>query len=155
MTAIIPVAAAAARNSGATLATAEPVIWTFFGSPFQAGSMVAAVFGCGAARWWIGAGASLRKMHRWSVDIPVSGMALAVSAGVIIEKSPDPLYALLVGAGLGVLGEGIFALAERQIERLTGGLIAPEAGPTARPPVPAGDAESTAKLLNDIFPPKS
>ena len=46
--------------------------------------------------------------------MPVTAMVLAVSAALVISRRPEPLGALMYGAGLGVLGEGIFKLAERQ-----------------------------------------
>lgn len=87
--------------------------------PFEAGAMIAAIFGCGAARYWIGAAQALRKEHKWSLDIPVTAMALATSAAVIISQRPEPLGALFYGAGLGVLGEGIFKLAEAYLHKAT------------------------------------
>ena len=147
--ALVPVASAIAAKTGATVATAVPVIWHFLGYPFEAASMVAALFGCLSARLWIGAGQAIRKLHRWSLDIPVSGMALAATAGVIASRRPEPLYALLAGAGLGVLGEGIFKLAERYIDKLTGGIV-----PDHPLPPPAHiDASDVAPLLNTAFPP--
>jgi len=44
----------------------------------------------------------------------VSAMTWATSAGVMISTRPASLYALLLDAGIGVIGEGIFKLAERQ-----------------------------------------
>jgi hypothetical protein len=117
MAAILPVAATAMAAKGATIATSQPVIWHFLGYPFEAAGMFAALFGCFAARFWIGAAQSVRQEHRWSLDIPVSGMALAVSAAIIISQRPEPLGALMYGAGLGVLGEGIFKLAEKYLQK--------------------------------------
>lgn len=79
--------------------------------------MIAALFGCFAARFWIGAGQALRAEHRWSLDIPISGMALAVSAALVISFRPEPLGGLMYGAGLGVLGEGIFKIAEAYLRK--------------------------------------
>ena len=112
MMAIAPVAAAALVEKGATVGASQPAIWHILGYPFEAGAMLAALFGCGAARYWIGAAQALRKEHRWSLDIPVTAIALATSAAVIISQRPEPLGALMYGAMLGMLGEGIFKLAE-------------------------------------------
>lgn len=111
--AVTPVAAAAVSKAKGAIVT-EPTIWHFLGYSFEAAGMVAALFGCLAARYWIGAAQAMRQEHRWSLDMPVSAMALATSAGVMMSTRPAPLYALLLGAGIGVIGEGIFKLAERQ-----------------------------------------
>lgn len=117
MAAILPVAAAAMANKGATIATSQPVVWHFLGYPFEAACMIAALFGCIAARFWIGAAQAVRQQHRWLIDIPVTGMVLATSATLIIAQRPEPLGALLYGGGLGVLGEGIFKIAERYLQK--------------------------------------
>ena len=82
--------------------------------------MIAALFGCVAARFWIGAAQAVRQEHRWSLDMPVSAMTLAMSAAIIISQRPEPLGALMYGAGLGILGEGIFKLAEAKVGKATG-----------------------------------
>lgn len=110
--AVTPVAAAAFDKAKAS--TPEPVIWHFLGYSFEAAGMVAALFGCLAARYWIGAALVVKQQHRWSLDVPVSGMALATSAGLMMTTRPNPLMSLLLGAGIGIIGEGIFKLAERQ-----------------------------------------
>jgi hypothetical protein len=124
MGAILPVVAAAAAQGGATVATSTPAIWHFLGYPFEAAGMIAALFGCLSARFWIGAAQSVREEHRWSLDIPISGMALAVSAALVISLRPEPLGGLMYGAGLGILGEGIFKIAETQLRKV--GLIGAE-----------------------------
>lgn len=117
MAAVLPVAAAAMTHKGATLATSQPVVWHFLGYPYEAACMIAALFGCLAARFWIGAAQVVRQQHRWLIDIPVTGMVLATSAALIIAQRPEPLGALLYGGGLGVLGEGIFKIAERYLQK--------------------------------------
>lgn len=102
--AVTPVAAAALGKSKA-LAT-EPVIWHFLGYSFEAAGTVAALFGCLVARYWVGSALALKQQHRWSLDVPVSAMALATSAGLMMSTRPAPLYALLVGAGVRIIGRG-------------------------------------------------
>jgi hypothetical protein len=80
--------------------------------------MIEALFACFAARFWIGAAQSVRQEHRWSLDIPVTGMALAVSAAIVIAMRPEPLGGLLYRAGLGVLDEGILKIAGSICRRL-------------------------------------
>jgi hypothetical protein len=117
MAAILPVAAAALAQKGATVATSQPLILHFLGYPFEAAGMIAALFACSAARFWVGAAQAVRKEHRWTIDMPVTGMALAVAAGLVMQLRPEPLGALLYGGGLGVLGEGIFKIAERYLQK--------------------------------------
>jgi hypothetical protein len=93
--------------------------------------MFAALFGCFAARFWIGAAQAVRKEHRWSLDIPVSGMALAVSAAIVISQRPEPLGALMYGAGLGILGEGIFKIAEKYLQK-AGAVFGVDSGTTPK-----------------------
>ncbi|MES3152937.1 hypothetical protein [Sphingomonas faeni] len=100
------------------MTTSTPTIWFFLGYPFEAAGMIAALFGCVSARFWIGAGEIARREHRWILDAPVSCMTLAVAAGLVISLHPEPLSALLYGGGVGILGEGVFKLAEQRIEKL-------------------------------------
>jgi len=112
--AAVPLVAQAANGPQAH---SGPVIWHFLGYPFEAAGMIAALFACSAARFWIGAAQAVRKEHRWTIDMPVTGMVLAVSGALIIAMRPEPLGALLYGGGLGVLGEGIFKIAERYLAK--------------------------------------
>jgi len=116
--AVLPVAAAAVAKTGATVTTSTPTIWFFLGYPFEAAGMIAALFGCVSARFWIGAGEIARREHRWILDAPVSCMTLGVAAGLVISLHPEPLSALLYGGGVGILGEGVFKLAEQRIDKL-------------------------------------
>ncbi|WP_235529552.1 hypothetical protein [Sphingomonas sp. Leaf242] len=100
------------------MTTSTPTIWFFLGYPFEAAGMIAAMFGCLSARFWIGAGEIARREHRWILDAPVSCMTLAVAAGLVISLHPEPLSALLYGGGVGILGEGVFKLAEQRINKL-------------------------------------
>lgn len=117
MAAILPVAAAAMAQKGATMSTSQPIVLHFLGYPFEVAGMIAAVFACCAARWWIGAAQAVRKEHRWSLDIPVSGIAIAFSIAIVISQRPEPLGGLLYGAGFGMLGEGIFKIAESYLKK--------------------------------------
>lgn len=131
--AIMPIAAQAVAKTGATVTTSSPTIWFFLGYPFEAGGMISALFGCASARFWIGAGEMARREHRWILDAPVSSMTLALAAGLVISLHPEPLTALLYGAGVGILGEGVFKLAEQRISKLRAAIGLGE--PTA-PPAP-------------------
>lgn len=110
MGAFIPVAAAAiASDKGATTATSVPLIWHFAGYPFEAGSMIAAICACIAVRFYVAQ--TDRQQHRWTVDAPVTVLALLFTAGAVIRLRPDPALALMFGTGLGALGVGIITIA--------------------------------------------
>ncbi len=110
MGAFIPVAAAAiASDKGATTATSVPLIWHFAGYPFEAGSMIAAICACLAVRFYVAQ--TDRQQHRWTVDAPVTVLALLFTAGAVIRLRPDPALALVYGTGLGALGVGIITIA--------------------------------------------
>ncbi|WP_198353057.1 hypothetical protein [Sphingomonas sp. MA1305] len=110
MGALIPVAAAAlAADKGATIASSQPVVWHFFGSPFEAGSMIAGLCACLAVRFYVSARAG--KEHRWTLDLPVTALALLFTAGAVMRQRPDPALALIYGTGLGALGVGIITFA--------------------------------------------
>lgn len=140
-------AAAALAQGTATVVTSQPVVWQFLGYPFEAAVMIAGLFGCLSARFWIGAGLVIRKQHRWLIDLPVSAMTLGTTAALVIAMRPEPLTGLLLGAGLGVLGEGIFKIAEKKLAGVLGVDDDDDAGGITRaidqlhhvPPVPGKD----------------
>ncbi|WP_112383581.1 hypothetical protein [Sphingomonas carotinifaciens] len=110
MGALLPLAAAAvASDKGATTATSVPVIWHFAGYPFEAGSMIAALCACIAVRFYVAQ--TDRQQHRWTVDAPVTVLAVLFTAGAVIRLRPDPALALVYGTGLGALGVGIITIA--------------------------------------------
>lgn len=161
--AVVPVAAAAtARVNVSAMATA-PVVWDFLGYPFEAAGMIAGLFGCFAARFWIGAGQQLRKEHRWSLDVPVSGMALALTAVLILWQRPAPFGGLMLGAGAGVLGEGAFKIAERYLAKAMAVLgdadpsaetPAPVPAPTPAPAQPLKASGPVQTALRKAYPPR-
>ncbi len=110
MGALLPVAAAAlASDKGATVATSQPLIWNFVGYPFEAGSMIAGLCACLAVRFYVSAKAG--KEHRWTLDWPVSALALLFTAGAVMRLRPDPALALIYGTGLGAMGVTIITVA--------------------------------------------
>ena len=44
--------------------------------------MIATLFACFVARFWIGAAQAFRQEHFWNLEIPVTGMALALPAAI-------------------------------------------------------------------------
>ena len=110
MGAFIPVAASAlAADKSATVNPAGPSIWYFFGYPFEAGSMIAAICACIAVRLYVAQ--KDRAAHRWNIDLPVSALTLLFTAGAVIRLRPDPALALIYGTGIGALGVTIITIA--------------------------------------------
>lgn len=141
--------------AAAATATGKPVpeVWHVLGYPFEAAGMIAALFGCLCARFWSGNQLKARKAFRWTLDIPVSAATLAASMGTVIAMRPEPLAALLAGMGIGVVGEGLFKLAQRNVERfdIFGAGPPPPAVSYAAPPAepPAPDLEDLVRQLNE------
>ena len=115
----------------------KPVIWTFLGYPFEAAGMIAVIFGCICARLFSASQLAARKAYRWTLDVPISAMTFGAAVGLVIDYRPEPLSALLLGAGVGTIGEGLFRIAESMAKKfgLFGvGEIAPSASqPTDQP----------------------
>lgn len=114
--AVAPVAAQAiAADTGETVTTSQPTIWHLFGYPFEAGSMIAALCACVAVRFWVVQQEA--RPHRWQLDVPVSALALMLTAAIVARLRPDPVVALLYGTGVGVLGAGIITIAKQYVDR--------------------------------------
>lgn len=130
MGAILPLAATAiARDKGATVATSQPVVWDFFGYPFEAGSMIAGVCACLAVRFYVSAKAG--KEHRLTLDLPVTALMLMCTAGAVMRFRPDPALAILYGTGLGALGVGFITIALNFVQSKLPGAPGAEDKPTA------------------------
>lgn len=108
--AVAPVAAEAFAKAGA-----GPLQWDWLGYHFGAAGMIAAVFGCVIARLWHAGAQSARKEFRWLLDVPIGLMTLGAAVVLVMTTSPEPWAGLLYGTGLGVVGEGLFKIAERMM----------------------------------------
>jgi hypothetical protein len=106
MGAIVPVLADA-TTQGATIATSQPVIWHLLGYPFEAGSMIAGLCACVAARVYITVKA--HKVPRWALDLPVMALVAMFTAASVAAWRPVPLIALIMGTGFGAIGAGVIA----------------------------------------------
>lgn len=106
-------AAAAAPLAAEAVTKSAPVQWIALGYHFEAAGMIAAVFGCLVARVWHGSAQAARKTFRWQLDAPISAMTIGATIALIMKVSPEPWLGLLYGTGMGVVGEGLFKLAER------------------------------------------
>ena len=109
--AALPVAASAVAASSQRM----PVRWDWLGYHFEAGGMVAALFGCVVARLWHGSAQAARKEFRWQLDLPITAMTVGTAIALVMKVSPEPWLGLVYGAGVGVIGEGLFKLAERML----------------------------------------
>ena len=107
-------ASAGAAAVETVIAPAQPTIGHFFGYPFEIGPMIAGACACLAVRFYV---AKTEAEFRWTVDMPVTLLALLVTAGVLMTRRPEPLYAILYGTGLGALGAGIIKIALRWVKR--------------------------------------
>ena len=96
-----------------------PVVWHLLGYPFEAAGMIAALFGCICARLWSMERQRMRKQYRWSLDMPISFLTFAAAIAMVMARRPEPWSGLLIGVGIGVIGEGLFHYAEK-FARATG-----------------------------------
>jgi len=148
MAAILPVAAAAVASdrSAAVVATA-PVVWSLLGYQFEAGSMIAALCACLAVRFYVSR--QENGVHPWALDLPVSALALMFTAAAVVSRRPEPLFALLLGTGFGILGAGIIAIAKKYVDRWLGPLMEPDEPPS--PPAPSKpDPDHVAAIGNAL-----
>lgn len=110
-------AAASAGAAGVTAAAevikSAPVQWDVLGYHFEAAGMIAALFGCAVARVWHGSAQAARAKFRWQLDLPISAMTVGATIALVMKVSPEPWLGLLYGTGMGVVGEGLFKMAER------------------------------------------
>lgn len=120
--AVLPVAAAAiAADTGATIETSTPMLVHPLGYTVELGSLIAGLCACFAVRWYV---AQKDLAHfRWTVDMPVTALALMFTFAAIVRVRPEPIFALLLGTGIGVLGAGIIAIAKRYVDRWLAPLV--------------------------------
>ena len=115
-----------------------PVIWSFMGYSFPAGSMFVGLLACFMVRLFITLDAPGPK--RWLLDGIVTGLAMLITAVWIVEHKVDLFAALGTGGMTGAIGAGIISFFKRR------GQSAIEALDAALPGKPAVPAEMTAAL---------
>jgi hypothetical protein len=118
--ALSPIAAAAVTTGGNAAMPPVPTVWHVLGYPFEAGSMIAALCACAAVRFYVVQ--KEYKQHRWTLDAPISALALMFTAGAVIRLRPDPSVGLFYGTVFGILGAGIIAIAKKNVDRVLGAL---------------------------------
>lgn len=108
--------AAAAVTTGKQPEPLKPDVWHVLGYPFEAGSMIAALCACAAVRFYVVQ--KEYRQHRWTLDAPISALALMFTAAAIIRLRPDPSIALGYGTMFGILGAGIIAIVKKNMDRM-------------------------------------
>lgn len=125
-------------KEGVVAAAPVPVVWSFLGYHFPAGSMLVGLLACLMVRLFITLDAPGPK--RWLLDGIVTGMALLVTAVWIAEHQVDLFAALGTGGTAGAVGAGIISFFKRR------GQSAIDALEAALPGKPAVPPEMTAAL---------
>lgn len=115
-----------------------PVVWSFLGYHFPAGSMIVGLLACLMVRLFITLDAPGPK--RWLLDTIVTGIAMLVTAVWIAEHQVDLFAALGTGGTAGAVGAGIISFFKRR------GQSAIDALDAALPGKPAVPPEMTATL---------
>lgn len=115
-----------------------PVVWSFLGYHFPAGSMIVGLLACLMIRLFITLDTPGPK--RWLLDAIVTGLAMLVTAVWIAEHQVDLFAALGTGGTAGAIGAGIISFFKRR------GQSAIDALDAALPGKPAVPPEMTATL---------
>jgi len=115
-----------------------PVIWTFLGYDFPAGSMIVGLLACFMVRLFITFDTPGPK--RWVLDSIITGLAMLITAVWIVEHQVDLFAALGTGGALGAIGTGIITFFKRR------GQSAIDALEAAMPGKPTVPADMTATL---------
>lgn len=122
------------RESAASAvpALSVPVVWSFLGYSFPAGSMLVGLLACLMLRLAIMLDAAGPK--RWLLDGIVTGIALLCTAVWIVEYQVDLFAALGTGGGFGAIGAGIITFFKRRGQSAIDALEAVLPGKPAVPP---------------------
>jgi hypothetical protein len=122
-----------------------PVVWSFLGYHFPAGSMIVGLLTCLMIRLFITLDGPGPK--RWLLDGIVTGLALLVTAVWIAEHQVDLFAALGTGGTAGAVGAGIISFFKRR------GQSAIDALDAALPGKPIVPEDMTAALRKLDHPP--
>ncbi|PZT91979.1 hypothetical protein [Sphingomonas sp.] len=116
-------------GTAATAALPKPVVWHFLGYPFEAASMVAAIFAAIVTRVIINTRA---KSTNRTLDLAVLALVLLTTGSIVAGWHLNLVGGLLLGTGLATIGEGILRIAEKYVNKA---LDVFDIGPPA-PPAP-------------------
>lgn len=132
----------------AALATAPgvtvPVVWSFLGYHFPAGSMIVGLLACLMVRLFITLDAPGPK--RWLLDGIVTGLAMLVTAVWIAEHQVDLFAALGTGGMSGAVGAGIISFFKRRGQSAIDALDAALPGKPTVPPEMAATLREIDKI---------
>ena len=109
-----------------------PVIWSFLGYSFPAGSMIVGLLACLMVRLFITLDAPGPK--RWILDGIVTGLAMLITAVWIVEHQVDLFAALGTGGMTGAIGAGIISFFKRRGQSAIDALDAALPGKPIVPP---------------------
>ena len=110
----------------AAAVTPKPVEWHLLGYPFEAASMIAALFAALTTRVIVG---MRGKTVPRPLDFAVLALVLLTTAVVVASTRANLLSGLLYGTGLAATGEGLIRLAEKWIANAFKVLGIPPASP--------------------------
>jgi hypothetical protein len=105
--------------AGATVATA-PTVRSFFGTPFEVPSMIAALFGCIITRIIVG---QSDKVSRWFVRVPIDALTGGVTFFLVLDVQPGLLTAMVLGITIASLGATIIKIAEARGRKVLDALL--------------------------------
>ena len=127
MTAMTAIAAAGA--AAAVSPQPGPEVWSLLGYPFYAAGMIAAIFACSCALIYRYFKIDESQKQRLPIFVSVCGIVLASSVCSVLALKPDPGVGLAIGAGFGMMGEGLFHLAEKRVSERIAALLGTQATP--------------------------
>ena len=113
-------------------ALSVPVVWSFLGYSFPAGSMIVGLLACLMVRLFITLDTPGPK--RWLLDGIVTGISLLSTAVWIAEHQVDLFAALGTGGMCGAVGAGIITFFKRRGQSAIDALEAVLPGKPAVPP---------------------
>ena len=125
-------------------AAVTPVLADLLGYQFEVAPMLLAVISCVIVRVYKGATAKTRQ--GWVVDISISLLTVLFTVVMVITARPGPLLAAVLGTGMGAIGAGLIAYAEKRARAALGEVDASPIANAARAvrtsyPVPADDPD--------------
>lgn len=126
----------AAAIAAAPAAITVPVVWSFLGYTFPAGSMIVGLLACFMVRLFITLDTPGPK--RWALDGIVTGLAMLITGVWIAEHQVDLFAALGTGGTAGGAGALIISLFKRRGQDAVAALEAVIPGKKPIPPeIPA------------------
>lgn len=140
--------------TAATAALPKPVVWHFLGYPFEAASMIAAIFAAIVTRIIINTRA---KSTNRTLDFAVIALVLLTTVSIVAGMHANLVGGLLYGTGIATVGEGILRIAEKWVNRALTFLDVAPAAPAPPPTVlpvqtPPANADGAAigRALDDL-----